>query len=74
MVVAGETGFHFTPGSVAELRAWMERSSLHLAQLRAMRSKARRAFEASYTGAANVELLLAIYSKAQEAAGAAPRS
>ncbi|HEV7551292.1 MAG TPA: glycosyltransferase family 4 protein [Candidatus Angelobacter sp.] len=74
MVVAGETGFHFTPGSVAELREWMERSSLHLAQLRAMRSKARRAFEASYTGAANVELLLAIYSKAQEAAGAAPRS
>ncbi|MCU1221342.1 MAG: glycosyl transferase family 1 [Candidatus Angelobacter sp.] len=74
MVVAGETGFHFTPGSVAELREWMERSSLHLAQLRAMRSKARQAFEASYTGAANVELLLAIYSKAQEAAGAAPRS
>jgi glycosyltransferase involved in cell wall biosynthesis len=74
MVVAGETGFHFTPGSVAELREWMERSSLHLAQLRSMRSKARRAFEASYTGAANVEMLLAIYSKAQEAAGAAPRS
>jgi glycosyltransferase involved in cell wall biosynthesis len=74
MVVAGETGFHFTPGSVAELREWMELSSLRLAQLRAMRSKARRAFEASYTGTANVELLLAIYSKAQEAAGAAPRS
>ncbi|MCU1332892.1 MAG: glycosyl transferase family 1 [Candidatus Angelobacter sp.] len=74
MVVAGETGFHFTPGSVAELREWMERSSLHLAQLRSMRIKARRAFEASYTGAANVELLLAIYSKAQEAAAAAPRS
>jgi glycosyltransferase involved in cell wall biosynthesis len=74
MVVAGETGFHFTPGSVAELREWMERSSLHLAQLRAMRSKARQAFETSYTGAANVEVLLAIYSKAQEAAGTAPRS
>jgi hypothetical protein len=39
-----------------------------------MRSKARRAFEASYTGAANATMLLEIYRKAQEAAGPAPRS
>jgi glycosyltransferase involved in cell wall biosynthesis len=74
MVISGETGFHFTPGSVAELRERAEWCSRNLDQLRAMRGKARQAFEARYTGAANAAMLLAIYRRAQEAAGPASRS
>jgi glycosyltransferase involved in cell wall biosynthesis len=74
MVIPGETGFHFTPGSVAELRERAEWCSRNLDQLRAMRGKARQAFEARYTGAANAAMLLAIYGRAQEAAGPASRS
>jgi len=73
MVVSGETGFHFTPGSVAELRERAEWCSRNLDHLRAMRGKARQAFDACYTGAANAGMLLAIYGRAQEAAGPAPR-
>jgi glycosyltransferase involved in cell wall biosynthesis len=73
MVVPGETGFHFTPGSVADLRERVEWSSHNLDQLRAMRGKARQAFQASYTGAANAGMLLEIYRKAQEPAGLPPR-
>lgn len=68
MVVPGETGFHFTPGSVAELRERVEWCSQNLDQMRTMRSRARQAFEDSYTGAANARMLLAIYERAQEAA------
>lgn len=67
MVVPGDTGFHFTPGSVAELRQRVEWCSQNLDQLRAMRSRARQAFESSYTGAANARMLLAIYEKARDA-------
>lgn len=74
VVVPGETGFHFTPGSVAGLRERVEWCSRNLDQLRAMRGKARLAFEASYTGAANAGMLLAIYRRAQESAGRVPRS
>ncbi len=74
MVIPGETGFHFTPGSVAELRERAEWCSRNLDQLRAMRGKARQAFDACYTGAANAAMLLAIYRRAQEAAGPASRS
>ena len=74
MVTPGETGFHFTPGSVAELRERVEWCSRNLDQLRAMRGKARQAFEASYTGSANAAMLLAIYKNAQETAGPSRRS
>jgi glycosyltransferase involved in cell wall biosynthesis len=74
MVVPGETGFHFTPSYVAELRERLEWCSRNLDQLRAMRGKARQAFEACYTGSANAGMLLAIYGKAQEAAGTPHRS
>jgi glycosyltransferase involved in cell wall biosynthesis len=74
MVIPGETGFHFTPGSVAELRERAEWCSRNLDQLRAMRGKARQTFEARYTGAANAAMLLAIYGRVQEAAGPASRS
>jgi glycosyltransferase involved in cell wall biosynthesis len=67
MVVAGETGFHFTPGNVDELRERVQWCSRNLDELRAMRSKARQAFEASYTGAANIEMLLTIYRMAKQA-------
>jgi glycosyltransferase involved in cell wall biosynthesis len=73
MVVPGETGFHFTPGNVAELRERVEWCSRNLDQLRAMRSKARQAFESNYTGAANARMLVAIYERAQEAARQAPK-
>jgi glycosyltransferase involved in cell wall biosynthesis len=68
MVVPGETGFHFKPGSVAELRERVEWCSQDLDRLRAMRPKARQVFESNYTGAANARMLLAIYERAQEAA------
>ena len=71
MVVPGETGFHFTPGNVAELRERVEWCSQNLDQFRAMRSKARQAFESNYTGAANARMLLAIYERARETAGRA---
>jgi glycosyltransferase involved in cell wall biosynthesis len=73
MVVPGETGFHFMPGSVADLRERVEWCSHNLDQLRAMRGRARQAFQASYTGAANATMLLEIYRKAQELAGRPPR-
>jgi glycosyltransferase involved in cell wall biosynthesis len=73
MVVPGETGFHFMPGSVADLRERVEWCSHNLDQLRAMRGKARQAFQASYTGAANAGMLLEIYRKAQEPTGLPPR-
>lgn len=66
MVVPGETGFHFAPGSVAELRQRVEWCSRNLDQMRAMRSTARRAFESNYTGEANATMLLAIYEGARE--------
>jgi glycosyltransferase involved in cell wall biosynthesis len=68
MVGPGEIGFHFTPGSVAELRERVEWCSQNLDQLRTMRSRTRQEFENNYTGAANARILLAIYAKAQEAA------
>jgi glycosyltransferase involved in cell wall biosynthesis len=71
MIVPGETGFQFTPGSVSELRERVEWCSQNLDRLRAMRSKARQAFENNYTGVANARMLLAIYKRAQEAAGRA---
>ncbi len=64
MVVSGETGFHFAPANVAELREKVEWCSTNLDRVRGLRTAARRAFESSYTGAANAELLLRIYQKA----------
>jgi glycosyltransferase involved in cell wall biosynthesis len=66
MVASGKTGFHFKPGNVAELRAKVEWCSRNLDEVRSMRVNARRAFEAEYTGAANLEMLLSIYRQAQQ--------
>lgn len=66
MVVSGETGFHFAPGNVAELRERVEWCSRNPERLRGLRSKARQAFQAAYTGAANAAMLVAIYRMAQE--------
>ena len=66
MVVPGKTGFHFQPGNVAELRARVEWCSHNLDEVRSLRVNARRAFEARYTGAANVEMLVRIYQQAQQ--------
>ena len=66
MIVPGETGFHFQPGNAADLRERIEWCSRNLDRLRSMRRNARRAFEANYTGARNIELLVDIYRGARE--------
>jgi glycosyltransferase involved in cell wall biosynthesis len=66
MVTTGETGFHFQPGDVAELRNRVEWCSRNPDQLRTLRGKAREVFETRYTGAANLEMLLAIYRAAKQ--------
>ena len=65
MIVPGQTGFHFQPVNVGELRERVEWCSRNLDVMRAMRANARCAFEAQYTGAANLELLVKIYREAQ---------
>ena len=65
MVIAGENGFLFAPGSAAELRERVEWCSSNLTSLRGLRGSARGAFEARYTGEANAEMLLSIYCAAQ---------
>lgn len=66
MIVPGRTGFHFGPGDISGLRSDVERFSQHLDLCRSMRENARAEFEAKYTGAKNVDLLLHIYQKAAE--------
>jgi len=66
MITAGENGFHFAPGSVSALREKVEWCAHNLIRVRALRQNARAAFEAKYTGSANVEQLLAIYGKARQ--------
>lgn len=66
MITPGDNGFHFQPGNIGELRALVERCSRDLDEVRAMRSRARRDFEANYTGDANASMLLEIYRQAQE--------
>jgi glycosyltransferase involved in cell wall biosynthesis len=66
MVVPGKTGFHFQPGDVSGLRERVEWCSRNLAEIRSLRANARRAFEADYTGAANLEKLITIYQQARQ--------
>lgn len=66
MVTPEANGFHFVPGNVPELREKVEWCSRNLGEVRALRTNARAAFEASYTGNANLERLLAIYAVAQK--------
>jgi glycosyltransferase involved in cell wall biosynthesis len=68
MVVSGETGFHFKPGNVSELRERVEWCSHNIGLVRELRKAARKAFEAKYTGLANAERLVDIYRMAQQAA------
>jgi hypothetical protein len=46
----------------------VEWCSRNLDRMRAMRPKARQAFESSYTGVANARMLLAIYQRALDTA------
>ena len=64
MVVPGETGFHFQPGNVADLREKVEWCSRNVEQIHGLRTSARRVFEAKYTGAANAKMLINIYRRA----------
>jgi glycosyltransferase involved in cell wall biosynthesis len=66
MLALGKTGFYFQPGNYSELRERVEWCSRNLDQLRAMRMNARKAFEASYTGSVNAEMLLAAYRTAKQ--------
>src|SRR5947209_2137444 len=65
MVVHGKTGFHFPAGDGVALRRQVEWCSRNLQEVQALRKNARAAFEEKYTGAANIEMLLAVYRKAQ---------
>ena len=71
MVVPNESGFHFAPGNVAELRERVEWCSRNVARLHDLRGNARAAFEKSFTGPANAEKLLSIYRQAQQRRGKA---
>jgi glycosyltransferase involved in cell wall biosynthesis len=71
MIAPGKTGFHVAPGSVPELREKMEWCARNLDQVRALRPNVLAAFAASYTGAANVEQLVAIYNRARRQSGQA---
>ena len=66
MVVPAKSGFHFSPGNATELRQKIEWCSSNPGQVRALRANARAAFEAEYTGDANLKRLLAIYIAAIE--------
>jgi glycosyltransferase involved in cell wall biosynthesis len=66
MVTPGETGLHFAPGDVADLREKAAWWSHNPGEARAMRARARSEFEAHYGGSANAKMLLAIYRRAQE--------
>ena len=70
MVIPEKTGLHFPPGDVGGLRQQVERCSRDLQVMRSMRTAARAAFEESYTGPVNAELLLDIYRKAIDTARA----
>ncbi|HKA02343.1 MAG TPA: glycosyltransferase family 4 protein, partial [Candidatus Solibacter sp.] len=65
MVAPDQTGWHFAPGNVLELREKAEWSARHLPQVRALRRNARATFDARYTGPANLAQLVAIYQNAQ---------
>jgi glycosyltransferase involved in cell wall biosynthesis len=64
MVIPEKTGLLFTSGNVSELRGKIEWCTRNLNQVRAWRPDARAAFEASYTGPANLARLLALYARA----------
>jgi len=66
MVTPNITGFHFAPGNTRELREKVEWCTRNLPQVQSLREKARAAFEARYTGAANVAALLAVYGQARQ--------
>lgn len=66
MVTPEKNGFHVAPGNVSELRGRIEWCTRNLSRIRALRGNARAAFEAGYTGAANLERLLAIYNRARQ--------
>jgi glycosyltransferase involved in cell wall biosynthesis len=66
MVAPGKTGFHFEPGNANELRERVEWCSRNLAEIRSLRTNARRAFEENYTGPANLEMLIRIYEQARQ--------
>jgi glycosyltransferase involved in cell wall biosynthesis len=66
MVTPNITGFHFAPGNARELREKVEWCTRNLPRVQSLRENARAAFEARYTGAANVAALLAIYGQARQ--------
>lgn len=69
LVVPGQTGLLFEPGSAADLVAKVrELLAIEPARLLQMRHNARREFEFKYTAQRNYDLLLDIYREATEAA------
>jgi len=64
IVEHGSTGFHFRPGDPVDLVKALKQINSGPSALQRMRRAARDEFLAKYTGDANYELLMDIYSKA----------
>jgi glycosyltransferase involved in cell wall biosynthesis len=68
LVVDGQTGSHFRPGSSDDLADKVRELLPDAARLVQMRSSAREAFESKYTRQRNYNLLMSLYHRALEAA------
>jgi glycosyltransferase involved in cell wall biosynthesis len=69
LVSDGLTGFRFRSGDPSALARAVRRAFSADTDVRAMRIHARREYEEKYTGAANHEMLMAIYARAVAAHG-----
>lgn len=74
MISNGKTGFLVAAGDIGKLRDRIQWCSQNVANLRALRGNARAAFEAQYTGEANIRELTRIYSQAIESGKSATYS
>jgi glycosyltransferase involved in cell wall biosynthesis len=68
LIVDGQTGAHFRPGSADDLAAKARELLPCTAKLAQMRRSAREAFEGKYTRQQNYDLLMSLYRRALQAA------
>ncbi len=64
LVSDGQTGLLFEPGDAASLADRLAWAQAHPAEMRRMGQRARAVYDAEFTPARNLELLLAIYGRA----------
>jgi glycosyltransferase involved in cell wall biosynthesis len=65
MISDGRTGLLFTPGDAADLASKLEWAQSHPDEMARMGRAARAEYLAKYTGARNIDLLLAAYDRAR---------